>query len=153
MYHNQTAQDAQNRNHFGGFGRNCGGFRGQKFGKHMAPWMQHLANKFGNNVPVNIEENNEAYTMSVYAAGLVKENFTVSVKEDVLSIAYKAGNNNTEDKYSHQEFAPNDFERLFQLNTKVITENISATYTDGVLKVTLPKNPETAKPAQTVNVN
>ena len=153
MYNNQTAQDAQHRNNFGGFGGRCGGWRGQKWGRHMAPWMQQFAHKFGNRVPVNIEESDAAYTMSVYAAGLVKENFTVSVKEDVLSIAYKAGNNNAEGKYAHQEFAPNDFERLFQLNAKVITDNISATYTDGVLKVTLPKNPETTKPAQTVDVS
>ncbi|WP_221391118.1 Hsp20 family protein [Dyadobacter sp. NIV53] len=44
-------------------------------------------------------------------------------------------------------------ERLFQLNGKVLTDNISAGYVDGVMTVTLPKNPETNKPAQEVNVS
>lgn len=71
----------------------------------------------------------------------------------MLSIAYKATKSTDDNKYSHQEFAANNFERLFQLNSDVITESIDATYKDGVLKVTLLKNPETTKPAQKVNVN
>ena len=152
MYRNRTAHGAQEGNQFGSFGQRCGGYNAQKFGKQMPHWMQKFANQFNNSVPVNIEENDEAYTMLVYAAGLVKENFTVSVNDDVLSIAYKTEQNKMNESFSHQEFAPQNFERLFQLNTKVTVELISATYIDGVLKVTLPKNPETNRPAQKVDI-
>lgn len=152
MYYNQTAQNTQHSNKFENFDRKCGGFFGKKFGDH-SPWARKFAGNFGNKIPVNIEEQDEAYYLHVYAAGLAKENFTLSIKDDVLSIAYKAADSKEESKYSHQEFAASNFERLFQLNNNVITENISAAYTDGVLKVTLPKNPETTKPAQKVTVN
>lgn len=153
MFNHQTAQGAQNNSKFESFGRGCGGFRGQKFGGQMPPWAKHFAGRSANRVPVNIEENDDAYTLWVYAAGLIKENFKVSVKNDLLSIVYKATKSTDENKYSYQEFAANDFERLFQINSNVITENINATYTDGVLKVILPKNPQTTKPEQKVNVN
>ncbi len=153
MYNNQTAQDAQSSNKFSRFDRQCGGFGQQKFGRHFMEGMQQFTGRHGNKVPVNIEEDDAAYYLHVYAAGLKKENFTLSVKEEVLSISYKAGGSNAESKFSHQEFTANNFERLFQLNSNVITEKISAAYADGVLKVTLPKNPETVKPAQKVTVN
>ena len=152
MYHHKAAQGAQEGNRFGGFRQQCGGFNAQRFGRHMPHWMQKFAGNGTNNVPVNIEENDEAFTMSVYAAGLVKERFTVSVKDDVLSIAYKADSQSEQAGYTHQEFVADSFERLFQLHTKVLVDNITATYTDGVLKVTLPKNPETAAPAQKVDI-
>ncbi|WP_255433079.1 Hsp20 family protein [Spirosoma sp. KUDC1026] len=34
----------------------------------------------------------------------------------------------------------------------MLTDGISASYADGILRVTLPKNPETNAPAQTINV-
>ncbi|MBC7423929.1 MAG: Hsp20/alpha crystallin family protein [Ferruginibacter sp.] len=153
MYNNQTAQGAQDSNKFSRFNRHCGGFGQQKFGRHFMEGMQQFTGGRANRVPVNIEEDDAAYYLHVYAAGLKKENFTLSVKEEVLSISYKAEGSNNESKFSHQEFVANSFERLFQLNSNVVTESISAAYADGVLKVTLPKNPETAKPAQKVTVN
>ena len=150
MFNNQTAQDAQHNRH-AGFDRKCGGFFGKKMGEN-APWKHKFANAFGNRIPANIEEKDEAYYLHLYAAGLVKENITLSVKNDVLSIVYKAAQS-TDSKFTYQEYTANDFERLFQLNNNVLTENISAAYADGVLKVTLPKNPETTKPAQKVTVS
>lgn len=152
MFQNRTAQGARAEKQFGGFGHGCGGFDSHKFGKNMPHWMQKFAGNWTNRVPVNIEESDEAYMMSVYAAGLVKDNFTISVKDDVLSIAYKSEAGKASQEFKHQEFIADNFERLFQLNTKVMTDSISATYVDGVLKVTLPKNPETTKPAQKVVV-
>ena len=57
-----------------------------------------------------------------------------------------------QEKYTYQEYSQGSFERQFRLNNKVITETISASYADGILKVTLPKNPATNKPAQNITV-
>ena len=106
--------------------------------------------------PINIEDTEAAFTISLYAAGLNKANVTLAVKNDVLTIAYpgseQAGSESTSSGYTYQEFSPRDFERQFQLNGKVLVDQISATYTDGILTVTLPKNPETNKPAQSITV-
>ncbi|PRY39118.1 HSP20 family protein [Spirosoma oryzae] len=106
--------------------------------------------------PINIEDTDAAFTISLYAAGLNKANVTLAVKDDVLTIAYpgseQPGSASTDNGYTYQEFSPRGFERQFQLNGKVLVDQISATYTDGVLTVTLPKNPETNKPAQSITV-
>lgn len=116
--------------------------------------MKYFGNMLNNRVPVNIEEDEEAYHLFVYAPGLNKERFKVSVKEDVLSIAYHAPEDTANaDKFAHHEYGMESFERLFQLSNKVLTDRINATYNEGILKVTLPRNPETSKPAQEVNIN
>lgn len=134
----------------GGFGGKWG--RG-KFGGF---WARQAGSFF--QPPVNIQETDTEYTISLFAAGLVKENVKLSVKDDVLTIAYEGtdasatNESGTTGNYTYQEYGNRSFERSFQLNDKVITENISASYADGILKVILPKNPATNKPAQTINV-
>ncbi|WP_020606255.1 Hsp20/alpha crystallin family protein [Spirosoma spitsbergense] len=135
------------RSKFGGswggpaFGRGTFGGRG-----HRA-WGAHRP-------PVNIEETDTEYVIALYAAGLVKEKVSLTVKDDVLTISYapdSAGKTETGNT-TYQEFSTHSFERSFKLNNKVLIESISATYTDGILKITLPKNPATNVPAQTITV-
>lgn len=164
MYNKQAFQEKQgfqsgNKSGCGSMGR--GGFGGPMgrgpwgrgkfggfFGRHGGPGFHQ--------VPVNIEESDTEYVISLFAAGLVKENVKLAVKDDLLTISYQGSDANAEQEttgnYTHQEHSNRSFERLFQLNDKVITESISASYTDGILKVILPKNPETNKPAQTITV-
>lgn len=134
-----------------GRGRFDGPWGRGKFGKF---WGGRMA-AFGQ-PPINIEDTDAAFMISLYAAGLNKANITLAVKDDVLTIAYpgseQAGSVPANSGYTYQEFSPRGFERQFQLNGKVLVDQISATYTDGVLTVTLPKNPETNKPAQTITV-
>lgn len=153
MYQQQAntdkAQWGQHQQHpcGGHWGRKWGGFWGQK-----NPWMQKFAGHWAGRKAANIAETDAAFTISLYAAGLSKEAFKISVKEDVLQIRYEAPEGQS-GEFIHQEYQPVSFERSFQLNGKVLTESISAAYTDGVLTVTLPKNPDTNKPAQDVSVN
>ncbi|TDE18283.1 Hsp20/alpha crystallin family protein [Dyadobacter psychrotolerans] len=156
MNNQQTAGNTQNQQGFSRRGRGCGPFgkmfAGQFGGKEN--WGK-FPGQFGNRKAANIEESDSAFVISLYAAGLVKSNFKISVSEDVLSIAYNLPENSNTDsaRYTHREYQPGSFERSFQLNGKVLTDSISASYTDGVLSVTLPKNPETNKPAQEIGVN
>lgn len=104
--------------------------------------------------PVNIDETDQAYTLSLFAAGIAKQQVRLTVKDDVLTVAYQPDQTETDAPAgkTYQEHQQGAFERQFRLNDKVLTEQISASYTDGILRVTLPKNPETNKPAQTINV-
>jgi len=159
MFNKQETSDKQQQ--FKGRHSGCGHF-GRKFGnlfgsamENKRQWGNAFGAGFGNRKAVNIEETDTTFILSLYAAGLRKSDFTISVKGDVLTIRYTApapGENN-QNQYAHLEYEPSSFERSFQLNGKVITENINASYVDGVLKVTLPKNPDTNKPAQQVNVD
>jgi HSP20 family protein len=138
----------------GGFGSKWG--RG-KFGGFWGGSMGGRHTWGGQQAPVNIQETETEFIISLFAAGIDKEKVTLSVKDDVLTIAYKdSASAETADattaNYTHQEYGDRSFERSFRLNDKVITESITASYADGVLNVVLPKNPATNKPAQTINV-
>lgn len=116
----------------------------------------------GDQPPVNIEETGDTYVILLFAAGLSKERVTLTVKDDVLRIAYPGADAATNQEttsdsantgnYTYQEYSQRAFERAFRLNDKVLTDQISANYTDGILRVTLPKNPATNAPAQTITV-
>ncbi|GAB3696205.1 hypothetical protein GCM10027592_19030 [Spirosoma flavus] len=146
---------------------NCGHWAGEKFGrgKFSGPWGRgkfggFWAGRHGANyqVPVNIEETDTNYIVSLFASALIKENIKLSLKDDVLTVSYQGtdpettSENTSSGNYTYQEYSNRSFERSFQLNNKVLTDTISASYADGVLKVILPKNPETNKPAQTITV-
>lgn len=154
MFSNQSFNN-KTQNPFEPHFRNCGGFWSRKSGRHGFggghPWAHKLQQFMNDRKAANIEETDQTYILSLYAAGLKKEHFNISVNDEVLTIQYTAANN-TEARYIHQEYQPASFERSFQLSDKVLTDSIAAVYTDGVLQVTLQKNPETTKPAQEVKV-
>ncbi len=140
----------------------CGSMGRGKFG---GPWgrgkfngfRERFAGKFSQ-PPVNIAETDQAFIISLYAAGLSKEQVTLTVKDDVLTIAYPGATaaegteSTTSGNFTYQEYNQGAFDRSFRLNDKVIIDSISASYADGILTVTLPKNPATNKPAQTISV-
>ncbi|RZK92302.1 MAG: Hsp20/alpha crystallin family protein, partial [Hymenobacter sp.] len=103
--------------------------------------------------PVNIESTADSFVLTLFAAGLSKEKIQLSVQGEVLTIAYPGTMPAADSsRYTHQEFQDLGFERTFQLNGKVLAERINASYADGILTVTLPKDPAATPPAQTIAV-
>lgn len=145
-----------------GCGPHGGGPRfGGPFAGGPGPFGPHFTAKFGGpggpfgrrQAPVNIEETADAYTLSLYAAGLDKGGFHVSAQGDVLSIRYEASQ--AEDgarKFTRREQQHASFEREFALNAKVQLDAITATYSEGVLTVRLPKTPDAMQPERQVPV-
>ena len=90
---------------------------------------------------VNVKETEAAFELAVAAPGLKKESFTVNVENNTLTIGYKdeTKTEGTTDIYTRQEFGFTAFERSFKLPKTVNTDQIQATYTNGILNVTLPK--------------
>ncbi|WP_210513582.1 Hsp20/alpha crystallin family protein [Hymenobacter terricola] len=162
MY-NQQATDSYSQQ---GAHAGCGG-RGRHWGRHFGgqhghrggpPWAKFFGGAW-QPVPVNIETTETSFVLTLFAAGLVKENITLKVENDVLIIAYQGADATPEaegaadPRYTRREFRNASFERAFQLNGKVLAEGITASYAEGILTVTLPKNPATNQPAQTIGVS
>lgn len=148
MFTNQSFNDRTQANYRHQF-KTCGGW-GRKQGSQL-PWPHKMRQFFNDRKPVNIEETDSEYILSLYAAGLQKERFSIAVNEGVLTIKYDATQAPSA-KYILQEVEDASFERSFQLSDKVLTDNINAQYENGVLKITLQKNPETNIPAQEIKV-
>ncbi len=93
---------------------------------------------------VNISESNESYHIELAAPGLKKEDFKVSVDRDILTISTEqlSGNNNEGRTYNRREYSYSAFTRSFTLPESADVERIQASYTDGILKLHLPKKEE-----------
>lgn len=134
--------------------RHAHGRRGRRSHAH---WKRHMRRHF-NRPPHHISEKEDHFELLLFVPGIDKDAVNISVKNDELFITYKAPKDAFEEDeivtdFQEPEYPHRSFVRSFYLNNKVLIEDISADYTDGVLKVTLPKNPETNRPVHTVTVN
>jgi HSP20 family protein len=79
--------------------------------------------------------------MLVFAPGRIKENFSVNVKGNELSVSYTPPEGFPKFDWVLREYSRGGFIRTFALDDTVDTTNIHAKYEDGVLLVTLPLIP------------
>jgi len=90
---------------------------------------------------INIKESEDGFKIEVMAPGFSKENITINVKNNVLSLS---GNIETSEeviaeKFTRKEFSMSSFERSFTLPSYVESEKIEAKYENGILHVSIPK--------------
>ena len=97
----------------------------------------------GSRVPVNIRETDKSYEMEVVAPGLRKDDFTVSMDNNVLTVSFEHKEEdkqeNKQNGYLRQEYRMQSFSRSFTLDETIDADKIAAQYRDGVLHVSLPK--------------
>ena len=97
------------------------------------------------NVPaVNIKENEKSYEIEIAAPGLNKEDISIKLENDVLTISSEKEKKEekTEETYTRREFSFNSFSRSFTIPEIVDVEKIKATHKNGILSVMLPKQDE-----------
>lgn len=91
---------------------------------------------------VDIRETDDAYEVSAELPGMKKEDINISYKNNVLSLGAKRTEeknvSNDEGTYLRRERSCSSYQRQFIVEG-VETENIRATYEDGVLTIRLPK--------------
>ena len=102
---------------------------------------------------LDVIQSNDAVTVNVELPGLKKEDIEISLEKGVLSIS---GERRHEEKLEEGENFRSEryfgrFHRSVAIPTEVEADKVKASYTDGVLTVTLPKAEE-AKPKQ-IDVN
>ena len=91
----------------------------------------------------DFQENLANFVIELAAPGLTKEKFAIEVEENILKVSSEVtSETNSEDKdkkFTRREFSFRNFTRSFTLPETVDVENITASYTDGILYVTVPK--------------
>jgi len=92
-------------------------------------------------------ETGEAYALEFDLPGFTKEDIKVSVDDGLLKVSGERARNVEKDEryYRYFERPEGTFTRSFKLPSHVNGESIKATYTNGVLRLELPKKEE-AKP-------
>lgn len=103
-----------------------------------------MSNKFSNSPAVNIREDDKNYILDFAIPGLEKKDMKIDMNEDVLTISSELKKESEENKngYKRKEFSYSSFSRSFYIPENVNREKIEATYKDGVLTVSLPKQEE-----------
>jgi HSP20 family protein len=98
---------------------------------------------------VDIHESDEAIIVQAELPGLKKEDISIEVKENLLTLrGERAEDKETkEENYYRRERSFGKFHRSFTLPAAVDSEKIVATYKAGVLEVKIPK-PEEQKPKE-----
>ncbi len=105
--------------------------------------------------PVNITENDNDYQLSIGVPGMRKDDFNIDVEGNVLTVSSEKEESSEEKdkKYTRKEFSYASFSRSFALPEEVAQEKITASYTDGTLKIVLPKKEESRKTSLLRNIS
>ena len=103
--------------------------------------------------PVDIIDTETAIVIFVEIPGVDKEAVAIEVKENVLSISGERNVDNSvgNGSYMRSERVLGRFARSFALPAMIPTEKITASFKDGVLKISIPK-PEVEQPRK-VSIN
>ncbi|MBX9782715.1 MAG: Hsp20/alpha crystallin family protein [Chitinophagaceae bacterium] len=102
---------------------------------------KHLPYRSMQRAAVSVYKTETSYEMLVFAPGRIKENFSVNVKGNELSVSYTPPESFPKFDWVLREYSRGGFIRSFTLDDTVDTSNIRAKYEDGVLLVTLPLIP------------
>lgn len=94
---------------------------------------------------VDILNKADAVELNVELPGFSKDDIKVNIEDRVLTISgeYKDETENKEKTYYRRERRYGSFKRAFSLSEDVLTDEVTADYKDGILKITLKK--DTAK--------
>ena len=136
------------------------------FSKSIDGMMKDLFNEFPSAVsktvredvlyfpPANIIDKEASYSIELAAPGFEKADFNVKLDNNILTISTekKEENQSSTDKLVRREFSYKSFKRSFTLDEKIDTENISAKYENGILKLELPKKENVKASAKDINI-
>jgi len=103
---------------------------------------------------IDASETDEAYRVTAELPGLEKDDFSVMLDEDVLTIKGEKRSTHDEevDGVRHVESGHGSFERRFRFPKPIAVDAVDAVYENGVLTVTLPKPEEDRPQARTIPV-
>jgi len=107
---------------------------------------------------VNVRENDDEITIELAAPGLRKEDFKLDYDNGRLTISSEKEEKFEEkegEKITRREFSYSSFQRSFSVPEMLVNvDKIAAKYSDGILRLTLPKREEVKpKPARQIKIS
>ena len=105
---------------------------------------------------VNISEDDKSFNVEVIAPGFKKEDFKINIEDDILTISAETNTENKEEnkdkQYSRREYSHSSFTRSFRLPENAKDDSVSASYTDGILKLDIPKTETPVKIKKEISI-
>lgn len=102
----------------------------------------------------NITESENSFQIELAVPGMTKQDFKINLENNVITVSSEKENEKSEEtkSYTRKEFTFGSFTRSFTLPKIVETDQIKASYENGILKMELPKKAETAKISKEIAV-
>jgi HSP20 family protein len=93
---------------------------------------------------INIAESDDRFTLEMMIPGFKKEEVSIEVDKDVLTISSEVteGTKENAEQFFRREFTKHSFKRAFNLPKTVNQNDIQGNYQDGILSIALPKKEE-----------
>jgi HSP20 family protein len=112
-------------------------YRGREGQSRRRDWKEKYRS-MNTQAPVNVKELDDKYELYLFAPGYEKKDFLIALVDRNLSISVE-DKKQEQDSWRRMEYRPKGFVRQFELNDKIDIDSIEATYTNGVLIVSLAK--------------
>jgi len=103
-----------------------------------------VSNRASSMPAVNIREDDKNYVLDLAIPGIEKKDLKIDMDDDVLTISSetKSESEDSSNGYKRKEFSYSSFCRSFYVPENVNRDKIAASYRDGILSVSLPKEKE-----------
>lgn len=113
----------------------------EHFNNALKPWRKDDSGVSTLKPAVDIYENEDSVVIKASLPGMKKEDIEVSVENNVMTIRgeLKQDDEVNEDNYYKRERYYGLFQRSFTLGEGMAVDQIDANYTDGILKLSIPK--------------
>lgn len=103
---------------------------------------------------LEIKETDQAYQLSAELAGLEQKDVQLDLRDNVLTLSgeRRDARSENEDGRYYTERSYGRFERRIPFDHEVDADKVEATFKNGVLNVTLPKNPNARDQSRRIEV-
>lgn len=119
----------------------------KRFSNFLDRFFNESLNNFGNemksfNPQVDIAEDKAGFELSIAVPGMKKSDFKIDMSDGRITVSgeRKLENEKNERNYHSLETQYGSFSRSFYLPDNVKEDKVEASYQDGILKVTIPKD-------------
>ncbi len=120
-------------------------------------WDNRKSVTGGTSVPVNVRETDDHYELDIIAPGCKKEDFKISIENNMLTVSFSQTDERQEQDQKHKwvrnEFVQQSFSRSFALDDTVDVNNINATYVNGILRLSMAKNEKAKSVSRNIEIS
>jgi len=114
-----------------------------------------MSDRLMSKVPaVNISENEDHYHIEMAAPGLTKDDFKIKLDRNLLTVSAEQQNQHVESnkQYNKREFSYSSFVRSFALPETADDSGIEATYSSGILTISVAKKEEAKQVVRQIEI-
>ncbi|NTV02891.1 MAG: Hsp20/alpha crystallin family protein [Chlorobiaceae bacterium] len=125
------------------------------FNERLTPFFSSMGSMMAPTFKVDISEDDKAFFLNADIPGVRKEDVKVTMDDDVLCITAERMQEEEEKKknYHRVERSWGSLSRSFTIGDNVDSENIKASYDNGVLKIVVPKREPESKKSKEISVH